>query len=164
MPEPLRGFVAAGANAIDCDPSYLALPMLAAVAAAIGNTRCIQLKRGWTAPAILWAAVVGESGTAKTPAFKLAMRPIRERQREALEHHAKAMRQHEADMAHYEKALAEWKRDKGSTNDPPVRPVEPQAERCVISDTTVEALAQYRSIDLREFATSCHDGDVTSPT
>ena len=28
LPEPIRGFVAAGAKAIGCDPSYLALPML----------------------------------------------------------------------------------------------------------------------------------------
>ena len=75
LPEPLRGFVAAGAKAIGCDPSYLALPILTALAAAIGNTRRIQLKRGWTAPAMSWAAIVGESGTAKTPAFKLVMRP-----------------------------------------------------------------------------------------
>jgi hypothetical protein len=141
LPEPLRGFVAAGAKAIGCDPSYLALPMLTVIAAAIGNTRRIQLKRGWTAPAIVWTAVVGESGTAKTPAFKLAMRPIRERQRKALERHAEAMRQHEADLAHYEKALAEWKRDKKSTDEPPEKPEAPQAERCIVSDTTVEALA-----------------------
>ena len=141
LPEPLRGFVAAGAKAIGCDPSYLALPMLTAIAAAIGNTLRIQLKRGWTAPAIVWAAVVGESGTAKTPAFKLAMRPIRERQRKALERHAEATRQHEADLAHYEKALAEWKRAKNSTDEPPEKPEAPQAERCIVSDTTVEALA-----------------------
>jgi hypothetical protein len=136
LPEPLRGFVAAGAKAIGCDPSYLALPMLTALAAAIGNTRRIQLKRGWTAPAI-----VSESGTAKTPAFKLVMRPIRERQRKALERHAEAMQEYEADLARYEKALAEWKRDKKTTDEPPVKPESPQAERCIVSDTTIEALA-----------------------
>lgn len=141
LPEPLRGFVAAGAKAIGCDPSYLALPLLAATAAAIGNTRRIQLKRGWTAPAIVWAAVVGESGTAKTPAFKLAMRPIRERQRKALQRHAEAMREYEAELAHYEKALAAWKRDKNTCDEPPEKPEPPQAERCIVSDTTVEALA-----------------------
>jgi len=141
LPEPLRGFVAAGAKAIGCDPSYLALPILTALAAAIGNTRRIQLKRGWTAPAIVWAAIVGESGTAKTPPFKLVMRPIRERQRKALERHADAMREYEADLARYEKALAEWKRDRKAANDPPEKPQAPQAERCIVSDTTVEALA-----------------------
>jgi hypothetical protein len=81
LPEPIRGFVAAGARAIGCDPSYLALPLLTAIAAAIGNTRRLELKRGWSAPPILWGAIVGESGTAKTPAFRLVMRPVRERQR-----------------------------------------------------------------------------------
>lgn len=141
LPEPLRSFVAAGAMAIGCDPSFLALPLLAVVAAAIGTTRRILLKQGWTAPAILWLAIVGESGTAKTPAFKLAMRPIRERQRKALERYAEAMRQHEADVARYEKALAEWKRDKKTAEDPPDKPAAPGAERYVVSDTTVEALA-----------------------
>ena len=141
LPEPLRRFVAAAAKAIGCDSSYVALPILTAIAAAIGNTRRIQLKRGWTAPAILWVAVVGESGTAKTPAFKLAMRPIRERQRRALECHAEAIRQYEADLARYEKALTEWKRDKNTAEEPPEKPETPQAERFVVSDTTVEALA-----------------------
>ncbi len=141
LPEPLRGFVAAGAKAIGCDSSYVALPLLTALAAAIGNTRRIQLKRGWTAPAIIWVAIVGESGTAKTPAFKLAMRPIRERQQKALKRHDEAMREYESDLARYEKALAECKRDKKTADDPPEKPESPQAERCVVSDTTVEALA-----------------------
>jgi hypothetical protein len=141
LPEPVRGFVAAGAKAIGCDLSYLALPMLTAIAAAIGNTRRIQLKRGWTAPAILWVAIVGESGTAKTPAFKLVMRPIRERQRKALERHAEAMRLYEAKLAHYEKAQADWKRNKKAVNEPPEKPKAPEAERFIVSDTTVEALA-----------------------
>ena len=55
LPEPLCGFVRAGAKAIGCDPSYVALPLLTVLAAAIGGTRRLLLKRGWSAPAILWA-------------------------------------------------------------------------------------------------------------
>ena len=51
------------------------------------------------------------------------------------------MRDYEAELAHYEKALAEWKRDKNTTGEPPTKPEAPQAERCIVSDTTVEALA-----------------------
>ncbi|REK17367.1 MAG: DUF3987 domain-containing protein [Planctomycetota bacterium] len=141
LPEPFRSFVSDGAKAIGCDPSYVALPTLTTIAAAIGNTRRIQLKRGWTVPAILWTAIVGESGTAKTPAFKLAMRPIRERQRKALARYEEEAHQYEIDLAHYEKKLAEWKRDKKTAEDPPEKPDAPQAERCIVSDTTVEALA-----------------------
>jgi hypothetical protein len=141
LPEPVRGFVVAGARAIGCDPSFLALPLLVALAAAIGNTRRLQLKRGWSAPAILWGAIVGESGTAKTPAFKLVLRPARERQRKALDRHNEAMKQYEADLARWEKDMAAWKRDRSATNDPPRKPDPPPAERYVVSDTTVEALA-----------------------
>src|SRR5262249_23795604 len=141
LPEPIRGFVDAGARAIGCDPSYLALPLLTAIAAAIGNTRRLELKRGWSVPPILWTVVVGESGTGKTPPFKLAMRSVRERQRKALERHAEAVKQHEADLARWEKDMAAWKRDNKAGADPPTKPEQPQAERFVVSDTTVEALA-----------------------
>lgn len=141
LPAPIRSFVDGGSRAIGCDPSYLALPLLTAIASAIGNTRRLELKRGWSAPPILWVAIVGESGTAKTPAFKLVMRPIRERQRKALERHAEQMKQYEMDLARWEVDMAAWKRDKGAGSDPPAKPEQPQAERYVVSDTTVEALA-----------------------
>jgi hypothetical protein len=141
LPDPIRGFVAAGAKAIGCDPSYLALPLLVAIAAAIGNTRRLELKRGWSVPPILWGAVVGESGTAKTPAFRLVMQAVRERQRKALERHAADMKKYEADFARWEKNMAAWKRAKNEAGEPPAKPDLPQADRCVVSDTTIEALA-----------------------
>jgi hypothetical protein len=140
LPEPIRGFVAAGAGAIGCDPSYLALPLLVALAAAVGNTRRLELKPGWSVPPILWGAIVGDSGTAKTPAFRLAVRPLRERQQKALDRHAEAVQRHEAELARWERDFADWKRNKGTTP-PPRKPDAPRAERSVVSDTTVEALA-----------------------
>lgn len=141
LPEPIRGFVDDGARAIGCDPSYLALPLLTSIAAAIANTRRLELKRGWSAPPILWGAIVGESGTAKTPAFRLVMRPVRERQRKALERYSDAAKEYEADLARWEKAMVAWKREKDTTSEPPEKPDPPQAERFIVSDTTVEALA-----------------------
>jgi hypothetical protein len=140
LPEPIRGFVAAGSRAIGCDPSYLALPLLTALAAAIGNTRRLELKRGWAAPAIIWGAIVGESGTAKTPAFRLVMQPLRKRQARAMERHAEDMRKYRSDYLAWEKDLAVWKRGK-SGNLPPAEPEEPKAERFIVSDVTIEALA-----------------------
>ena len=63
LPAALRGFVSGTAKAMGCDESYIALPLLSVLATAIGNSRRVQLKRGWTEPAILWSAIVGESGT-----------------------------------------------------------------------------------------------------
>lgn len=141
MPEPIRSFVDAGALAIGCDPSYLALPLLTAIAAAIGNTHRLELKRGWSVPPIIWGAIVGESGTAKTPAFRLVMRPIRERQRKALEQHNEVVKQYEAKLAQWEKNMTNWKRVKNPTAVPPTKPEPPLCERFIVSDTTVEALA-----------------------
>ena len=141
LPEPVQSFVVKGAAAIGCDSSYLALPLLTALAAAIGNARRIQLKQGWSAPAIIWTAIVGESGTAKTPAFKLVMQPVRNRQRKSLEFHDSAMEDYKSDLAIYDKQFSAWKRDQKTSGPPPQKPEPPQAERFIVSDVTVEAIA-----------------------
>jgi hypothetical protein len=132
LPKPIREYVDAGARAIGCDPSYLALTLLTAIAAAIGNTRRLELKRGWSVPPILWGAIVGESGTAKTPAFQLVMRPVRDRQ-------SRAFKAFEAQQRQYEGALQAWQEaKKGERGE---KPQPPSCERFIVSDTTVEALA-----------------------
>jgi len=140
LPEPVRGFVVNSSKAIGCDPSFVALPLLSALAAAIGNTRRIQLKRGWTEPCIVWAVIVGDSGTLKTPAYKLVLRPVRDLQGKALKEYGAAQQAHEAELLHYEKELAAWKRSK-TGGEPPAKPEPPRAERMVVSDITTEALA-----------------------
>jgi hypothetical protein len=140
LPEPVRGFVADGSAAIGCDPAYVALPLLSALAAAIGNTRRIRLKRGWDEPAILWTAIVGDSGTMKSPALELALQPVRERQRKALTEHGQRMAEYRDALLRYERDLAQWKRSKGG-EDPPDKPEEPIADRCWCDDPTIEALA-----------------------
>jgi hypothetical protein len=141
LPAAIRGFVDAGGKAIDCDSSYIALPLLTAIGAAIGNTRRLELKRGWLVPPILWCVIVGESGTTKTPAFKLVMRPVRERQEKAWQRHAETMKQYENDLARYDKEMAAWKKCKDKFQEPPTRSDPPACERYIVSDTTVEALA-----------------------
>lgn len=140
LPEPLRGFVNVGAKTIGCDASYLALPLLSAVASAIGNSRRIQLKRGWSEPAIVWTAIVGESGTHKSPAIELALSAVRERQRKAMRDHAQEMDTFRDDLLRYERELTEWKKSK-DVNDPPAKPEQPIADRIWTDDATTEALA-----------------------
>jgi len=140
LPEPMRGLVAEAAGAVGCDPAFVALPLLAAAAAAIGNARRVELKRGWTEPAILWTCVVGESGTHKSPALELALRPLRDRQRRDLREHERAMEAWEKEQLRYDADLAAWRRSR-SRGDPPEKPERPVASRCVCDDVTVEALA-----------------------
>jgi hypothetical protein len=140
LPSPVDEFVREAARAIGCDPSYVALPLLAGLASAIGNTRRIRLKHSWCEPAIVWGAIVGDSGTLKSPALEMALRPIRRRQQAAMQEHTKAMELYKIRSMEYEKELATWKRSKMG-GEPPVKPEEPVAVRYWCDDTTVEALA-----------------------
>jgi len=140
IPEPVRSFVKQAAAAMCCDESYIALPFLAAAAAAVGNCLRIELKKGWTEPCILWCVVVAESGTLKSPALELALRPVRHRQRLAMKEHSAAMETYEADLVQYEIDLAASRKAKG-TIDRPLKPQPPVCWRNITEDTTVEALA-----------------------
>lgn len=82
LPEPVRSLVVDGARAIGCDESFIALPALAVCAAAIGSTRRLRINSTFKVPSSLWCVVCAESGTGKSPAFRLAMAPMKAIQRE----------------------------------------------------------------------------------
>jgi len=124
LPEPMLSYVRNGAEALGCDPSYLILPLLSALAAAIGNSRRIKLKEG-------------QSGTLKSPALELAWRPLRKRQNEAFRVHEAAMERYEKDLAAHE----DRQRDRKTRVPGAVKPAEPVAMRYSCSDVTVEAMA-----------------------
>ncbi|QDT75577.1 YfjI family protein [Lacipirellula limnantheis] len=140
LPGPVGAYVVAAATAIGCDPSFIALPMLACLARAIGNKRIIRLKRTWTEPAIVWAAIIGKSGTHKTPALQAAMQFLQLREKLSLAAHADALAKHEQDLALYDRDFGEWRRSK-SSDPPPWKPEPPRCNRMLTSDATIEALA-----------------------
>ena len=135
LPDPVQSFVAEAAVALTTDPTLVALPLLASIAATIGNRRRIELWPGYQQPAILWMATVAESGSMKTPAAKKALAFIRERQRAAFTAHRAAVAEWEREQREYEKAR---RSGKGDADGPPEEPV---AERVLVDDITIEALA-----------------------
>ena len=80
FPVPVREYVQSQARDLDCDESAVALPVLAALASSIGSTRRIRLKRDWTEPAVLWTAIVADSGTRHRPPLEAAVEPLNTRQ------------------------------------------------------------------------------------
>lgn len=156
LPEPARSFISTCARAIGCDESFIALPLLAALASAIGNSRRVQLKRGWTEPAILWAAIVGDSGTLKSPAMEVAHRAIHRRQHHWLKDHDQIKARFEIDKALWEKQMALWKRTR-SQEDPPPMPDIPKTPRCICDDVTIEALASLLQDNPRGLLLACDE-------
>jgi len=141
LPEPVRGLVVAGAKAMCCDPAFIALPALAVLAGCVGNARTLRLKCGWDVPAILWTAVVAESGTLKTPAFRLALRALRKREQRAWQEGKQILTEYETALARWQREFARWKRSKSDYNDPPKKPERPIVPRVIVVDVTVERLA-----------------------
>jgi len=144
LPQPVRAYVVEGASAIGCDASFIALPLLSALAAAIGNTRRILLKRGWAEPAIVWTAIIGESGTQKSPAFRLALKAVRARQHRLLKEHQETLREWTEEMRRLELEAGDRKRNpsrSGGPAEPPEAPPRPVCPRTVIEDCTTEALS-----------------------
>ena len=146
LPEPLRSFVTTAAISIGCDESYVALPLLSALASAIGNSRRIRLKQGWTEPAVVWTAIVGESGTMKSPAVDVSLKPLMQKQAQAMCQFERDMTRYHSEDRSYKIDMADWKK-KGKKNgepepNPPQRPV---CKRFWCSDVTVEALADRLS-------------------
>jgi hypothetical protein len=127
LPEPLRSFVRQAAQAIGCDEAYAGLPALVAAASAIGNARHVELKPGWTEPPVIWAAVVGDSGTRKSPPFRLAMRPLQDAD-------ARYRDEFRAALGRYNALTSEARADRDA-NPPPAR------RRALTEDTTIESLA-----------------------
>ena len=121
LPAPLAAFVDETACAIGCDQAFVALPVLAVVAAAIGATRQIHVKDDWYEPCIFWTAVVAPTGTHKTPAYLAAIAPL-----------VKIQKEH---VSEFGRDFADWnaskKEDKTS---PPLR------KQILVDDTTIEGL------------------------
>ena len=151
LPEPLATFVRETAKGIGCDESMVALPLLAAVAGAIGNARAIEPRPGWVEPSVLWTAVVAESGSGKTPAFRAAMQFADAEQKVAFDAHHVALAAFDAAEMEHDAAYSDWKREKGNKGPAPDRPVKPAARRLWVDDTTIEALATIVEANPRWF-------------
>ncbi len=157
LPALVSSFVSDSAKGIGCDPTFIIMPLLAVFAAAIGSTRTLMLKPGWFAPAILWTVVIAESGSMKTPAHRLALASIMARQKKALQQQALAQREYERELGQHELELVRWKAKKDPSIPRPEEPIEPFAERCIVSDTTVEALAPILDKNPRGLLLGCDE-------
>ena len=81
FPEVVRKFVEEAAESCNCPVDFVAVPTLVTMGAAIGSFLQVEVKGGWTELPQLWAAVVGETGSGKSPALKHATKPLANLQR-----------------------------------------------------------------------------------
>ncbi|MDK2889107.1 MAG: hypothetical protein PWP72_1985 [Thermoanaerobacter sp.] len=155
LPDCFAPFVSQAAQALGCPPDFIGVPLLALAGAAIGTTRVIQLKPGWREGTQLYAAIVAEPGSKKSPALALAQAPLVERQQQLKVKYDREKEEYERELAQWEeeKEKAKAARKKGG-NEPDTgeKPEKPVLGRTYTTDTTVEALAQIMEQNPRGIA------------
>ncbi len=140
LPEPIRSFVRDGAKSLMCDPTYILLPLLTMLGACIGNTRRLKVRSEWFVPPILWTMIVGQSGTSKSPAFRLGIRSLEHEEDLAFQIYSQKLEEYQTDSQVYERSISDWKKSK-STDDLPSKPKKPTLGRYSVIDVTFESLA-----------------------
>lgn len=90
--------------------------MLSIASGTIGNSLVLEVKKGWEIPPFLWTAIIGITGTGKSPAKKSMMMPVKERQgNEATEHKA-LTKEYEAALSAYKAAKEQGAPPRGTTS------------------------------------------------
>lgn len=132
LPEPARAYAVEAAAAIGCPVDYVAVPLLACTGAIVGNAVALAIKADYRQFPVLWCAMVGEPGTAKTPALREAAAGVHAIQDDLKRAYLDALARHKEDLAAWEKA---------NTKERGKPPAEPRMADIFTTDATVEAIA-----------------------
>jgi hypothetical protein len=131
LPCELQDYIRAAAESLNVDVSFVLLPLLSSLGSAIGNSRSIQLKRGFVQPPVIWTGIIGRSGSRKSPALEAACFAVMEHERELARQNKTAFEMFQNDLATWEtKGRKEGK----------AKPEQPASLTCLMDDMTLEAL------------------------
>ena len=103
---------------------------------------------------------IGKSGSLKSPAQKMALKPIYNLDQEAEQRNAELKEEYESALIYYKKDLSEWNRDKNTLLPPPIKPKPPQIKQLIVSDTTFPAVAPILQANPRGILLSCDESPI----
>jgi Bifunctional DNA primase/polymerase, N-terminal/Protein of unknown function (DUF3987) len=151
LPASIRGWLLRAARGAGVTPAHVAVPLLGIASSLIGTARRVRACRSWSEPLTMWVAVVGFSGTGKTPGLAVTTRVLSLIERGRKRKIAELQREHEtraqrakAEKKKWEKAVAEAVETKLAAPPKPADATEPGpfvAPRLSLSDSTIERLA-----------------------
>jgi hypothetical protein len=130
---------------------HVLVPLLSVASSLIGTARRVQASKSWSEPFTVWSAILGFSGTGKTPGLDVTKRALSKIERDRKEKTAELQRKRDSEAERARAAYKKWKGqvqeavDKGVTappmpNDAAV-PDEFIVPRLYISNATVEKVA-----------------------
>ena len=151
LPATLQPWIERAAHGAGVTPAHVAVPFLAIVSGLIGTARRVGVSRSWSVPMTLWAALVGFSGTGKTPGIDVTKRALDMIERARATTISELERKHKSRVEAAKAIEKKWKKEmeeaieSGST--PPTMPPEAAdpgpfiAPRLYLSDVTIERVA-----------------------
>src|SRR5262249_27549194 len=114
LPASLQAWLLRAAGGAGVTPAHVAVPLLGIVSSLLGTARRVRACRSWSEPLTMWVAVVGFSGTGKTPGLDVTRRVLSLIERGRKQKIAELQREHEtraqrakAERKEWEKAVAE---------------------------------------------------------
>lgn len=98
LPEKLQEVIHEEAEALSVESEVIAHIKLILISGAIGNSTRISPKPKHVENIQLWGIVIGETGTAKTPAINQSIEPIQDKDSEAYEKYKKELKEYESHL------------------------------------------------------------------
>ena len=137
FPQRFQNLVQTYSTGLQIEPELVALIKMGVLSGAIGNTLRVSVKEAWAIALFLWIAYIAESGYGKSPAQSAILHPVRRLQ-------AKDTDKYKAELKAYDEAL------RGAKKDEYIQiPEKPRATQKLVSDITIEALADVFEHDGR---------------
>lgn len=158
LPPSLQQHVFDIAERMQCPPDFPAVALMTVLSSVVGRRCGIRPKRldDWTVVPNLWGMIIGKPGIMKTPPLQEVIRPLQELQARAVQQHNNDMADHqagrllaaEAERVNKDKIRQLLKRGKRAEAEEHAEqmvaedPREPTCKRYVINDATVEKLGE----------------------
>jgi Protein of unknown function (DUF3987) len=131
--------------------AHVAVPLLSIISGILGTARRVQASRGWSEPLSLWSALVGFSGTGKTPGIGVTKRALTEIERNRKDKIAAFQREHETRAEAAKAAHKKWLKEVEEATEvgrpPPPMPASAAkirpfvTPRIYVTDSTIERIA-----------------------
>jgi len=139
FPSKLQKILKQASKAINCPIDFLGLGLLASAGIAIGNSRAIQIKKGWDESPIIYGGIVADPGAKKSPALKFILQPIYNIQKSLKNEYEKEKKVYKEQLAKDKTKSRDWKKSSGKK---PLKPEEPIMKQIFTTDSTLEAFAE----------------------
>lgn len=147
LPDAFRGYVTDVADLMQAPPDYVAVSLMIAAAAVLGNNWAIAPKakdESWLVTPVLWGGIVGRPSSKKSPALSQGLAFLNEVEANIAAGYQLRLQRYNAEKIEYEEAEHRARktiRSGGKIEMLPAEPIRPEPERLVVNDATVQKVA-----------------------